>query len=54
MSMLTFGPLVWNRCLWILSDLYAVAIKKGGEVIGHVPRKMLAACSLFLQLGIAK
>lgn len=33
------------------SDLYAVAIKKGGEVIGHVPRKMSAACSLFLQLG---
>ena len=33
------------------SDLYAVAIKKGGEAIGHVPRKMSAACSLFLQLG---
>ena len=33
------------------SDLYAVAIKKGGEVIGHVPRKMSAACALFLQLG---
>ena len=33
------------------SDLYAVAIKKGGKVIGHVPRKMSAACALFLQLG---
>ena len=33
------------------SDLYAVAIKKGMEVVGHVPRKMSAACSLFLRLG---
>ena len=33
------------------SDLYAMAIKKGSEVVGHVPRKMSAACSLFLQLG---
>ena len=32
------------------SDLYAVAIKKGSEVVGHMPRKMSAACSLFLQL----
>ena len=31
--------------------MYAVAIKKGGKVIGHVPRKMSAACALFLQLG---
>jgi len=33
------------------SDLYAVAIKKGGKIIGHVPRKILAACNLFLELG---
>ena len=32
-------------------DPYAVAIKKGSEVIGHVPRKSSAACSLFLLLG---
>ena len=31
------------------SDSYAVAIKKGGEVVGHVSRKVSAACSLFLQ-----
>ena len=33
------------------SDLYAVAIKNGASVIGHVPRKLSAACSLFLSLG---
>ena len=33
------------------SDLYAVAIKKVSKVVGHVPRKMSAACSLFLRLG---
>ena len=31
-----------------LSDLYAVAIKKGSKVVGHIPQKMSAACSLFL------
>jgi len=30
---------------------YAVAIKKGSEVAGHVPRKSSAASSLFLWLG---
>ena len=30
-------------------DLYAVAIKKSANVIGHVPRKISAACSLFIQ-----
>ena len=30
-------------------DPYAVAIKRGSEVIGHVPRKISAACSLFMQ-----
>jgi len=33
------------------SDLYAVAIKNGASVIGHIPRKLSAACSLFLSLG---
>ena len=33
------------------NDLYAVAIKNGTNVIGHVPRKLLAACSLFLLFG---
>ena len=32
-------------------DSYAVAIKRGASVIGHVPRKLAAACSLFLSLG---
>ena len=30
-------------------DPYAVAIKHSGEVVGHVPRLMSAACSLFLR-----
>ena len=34
-----------------LNDVYAVAIKNGVSVIGHVPRKLSAACSLFLHLG---
>ena len=34
------------------SDTYAVAIKKGGEINGHVPRTIVsAACNLFLELG---
>ena len=33
------------------NDPYAVAIKKGSEVVGHVPRKSSAASSLFLLLG---
>ena len=33
------------------SNSYAVALKNGGEVVGHVPRKTLATCSLFLQFG---
>jgi len=32
-------------------DPYAVAIRKGAEVIGHVPRKISAACSHFVQRG---
>ena len=33
------------------NDAYAVTIKNGANVIGHVPRKLSAACSLFLRLG---
>ena len=32
-------------------DPYAVAIRKGANIIGHVPRKISAACSLFIQRG---
>ena len=32
-------------------DPYAVAVKKGQLIVGHVPRKISAACSLFLQIG---
>ena len=28
---------------------YAVAMKKGEKIVGHVPRKISAACSLFLK-----
>ena len=33
------------------SDRYAVAIKKDGIIIGHIPRKISRACSLFLRRG---
>ena len=32
-------------------DPYAVAIKKGSVVVGHVLRKISAVCSLFLRAG---
>ena len=32
-------------------DPMAVAVKKGGDVVGHVPRKLSAVCSIFLQRG---
>jgi len=32
-------------------DPYAVAVKKDADVIGHIPRKISAACSLFVQGG---
>ena len=32
-------------------DPYAVAIRKSANVIGHVPQKISAACSLFIQRG---
>ena len=32
-------------------DRYAVVVKKDGEAIGHLPRKELHVCSLFLRRG---
>ena len=30
-------------------DRYAVAVMRGDTIVGHVPRKISAACSLFLR-----
>ena len=32
-------------------DQYAVAVKKEGTVIGHLPRKLWRVCSLFMRRG---
>ena len=32
-------------------DRYAVALKKDGAVIGHLPKKILRICSLFITSG---
>ena len=32
-------------------DLYAVAVKRMGNIIGHLPRKLSKLCSLFLRRG---
>ena len=32
-------------------DRYAVAVKKDGTVIGHLPRKLSRVCSLFVRTG---
>ena len=32
-------------------DPYTMAIKKDADVIGHIPRKISAACSIFVQGG---
>ena len=32
-------------------DRYAVALKKDGAVIGHLPQKILQICSLFIRRG---
>ena len=34
-----------------VSDRYAVAVIKGGVIIGHLPRKISKICSLFLRRG---
>jgi hypothetical protein len=33
------------------SDRYAVAVKKGGTIVGHLPRKITRLCCLFLRHG---
>ena len=33
------------------NDPYAVAVRKDDNVVGHVPRRISAACSLFIQKG---
>lgn len=33
------------------SDRYAVAVKKDGTIIGHLPRKISQICSIFLRRG---
>ena len=33
------------------SDRYVVAVKKDGTIIGHLPRIISRACSLFLRRG---
>ena len=33
------------------SDAYAVAVKKGGAVVGHLPRKLSRLCALFIRRG---
>ncbi len=34
-----------------VSDRYAVAVKREGTVVGHLPRKISRLCSLFLRQG---
>lgn len=33
------------------SDRYAVAVKREGTIVGHLPRKMTRVCSLFIRRG---
>ena len=33
------------------ADRYAVAVKKDGTIIGHLPRKVSGVCSLFVRRG---
>ena len=33
------------------SDTYAVAVKKGGTVVGHLPRRLSRLCALFIRRG---
>ena len=32
-------------------DPYVVSVKKGGVIVGHVPKKLSCLCSLFLRRG---
>ena len=43
--------LICERELHNGPDRYAVAIKKSGTIIGHLPRKLSRVCSLFLRRG---
>ena len=41
--------LICERELHNGRDRYAVAVKKSGTIIGHLPRKLSRVCSLFLR-----
>ena len=50
----TWKPKAGEKLEWCreednLHDPYAVAMKKGETIVGHVPRTISAACSLFLK-----
>ena len=47
----TGEELVCERELSNDHDRYAVAVKKDGVIIGHLPRTISRACSLFLRRG---
>ena len=34
-----------------LYDTYAVAVKKGGIIVGHLPRRLSHLCALFIRRG---
>ena len=34
-----------------LADRFAVAVMKGGTVVGHIPRKISNVCSIFIRKG---
>ena len=40
-----------RRKTTILADHFAVAIMKGENVVGHIPRKISNACSIFIIKG---
>ena len=57
---LQYKRLLWPTTSQVLSckgedgnimDSYVVAIMKGSEIIGHIPRKMSAACYVFIRKG---
>lgn len=53
----TFGPLLWENFFHVKESqqasrqVYAVVIKKGDVVVGHLPLKVLCVCSLFWRSG---
>ena len=47
-----FGELNTEREIGNNVDQYAVAVKKdSGETVGHLPKKILQMCSMFIQEG---